>query len=815
MVRSPLPRRGRDSRRALRGWLWPHAALVAPALAFFAPALFFGRVLYLRDIGLYFYPHKALIAAALHQGRLPQWNPFEFGGLPLLADPNFNLFHPLSLLTWLLPLPLGFTLFVFACALSAAYGARTLARVLGASEQGAVIAGLAFAWSGPFLSMMESVPCTAPAFLPWMCAAGALLGQAATSGQQRRDQAPARAKELRAAAGSAICAALIFVSGMPELGACALGLSLLLAIACAGGGRRLRALWLGIASIVLGAGLAAVQLWPTAAFLRRSSRAAGFAWAQAAAYSLHPLRLFEIAVPYFSGEIDAPGTRQWLLDPGSHTPYVQEIYAGAVVLLLVLAGLRQKSWPRRWLAIACAVLLLLALGSHTPLFALARALLPPLRVVRYPEKLIEPVALGWAVFAGAGWDRLRLWSERTSPPEPVRARTALRAALLLLGLAGIALLLALWPGSFAAQLGAARASCLRATALPGTATEALLCALALLLIALRARRTLAPRALLAGLAALFALDLALPAARMDYTVPAAELVSPSPLVKLLRELPGPPFGTSRTSVQATGLSAAQVDALFDPAWPRPRKLFALRHAALWDANAAVDGVYEDRGYSGFTDGALQKLYGAGKGRAALDLLSVRYGIEFGAGAPFYASLGFLPEFSVLNGELRVFRNPTPREKLRLVGTVLAGPAHGLLPHCAGDAEAIWLSTADAATLANGQHALESCPSQGASAALGSVRLVRYQPERVQAEVNAAAPALLLLADTWDAGWSARLDGVSAPSLAADGALRAVAVPAGPHRVEWSYRAPGLAGGAIVSALSLCLLLGLFWFLRRA
>ena len=129
--------------------------------------------------------------------------------------------------------------------------------------------------------------------------------------------------------------------------------------------------------------------------------------------------------------------------------------------------------------------------------------------------------------------------------------------------------------------------------------------------------------------------------------------------------------------------------------------------------------------------------------------------------------------------------------------------------------------------ANGLHARASCPPPVAPGAvtesgsdetenhshsqyLGSVRLLDYRPGRVQAEAEARAPALLLLADTWDVGWSVRLDGAAAPSLAADGALRAVAVPAGHHLVEWRYRAPGLARGAAVSALCLCVLFALLW-----
>jgi hypothetical protein len=40
------------------------------------------------------------------------------------------------------------------------------------------------------------------------------------------------------------------------------------------------------------------------------------------------------------------------------------------------------------------------------------------------------------------------------------------------------------------------------------------------------------------------------------------------------------------------------------------------------------------------------------------------------------------------------------------------------------------------------------------------------------------------------------------------------VPAGRHHVEWTYRTPGLRQGALLSALSLCVLTGLLFVGRR-
>jgi uncharacterized membrane protein YfhO len=70
---------------------------------------------------------------------------------------------------------------------------------------------------------------------------------------------------------------------------------------------------------------------------------------------------------------------------------------------------------------------------------------------------------------------------------------------------------------------------------------------------------------------------------------------------------------------------------------------------------------------------------------------------------------------------------------------------------------------------------------------------------------------LVISDPYYPGWSAFLDGKPAPLLAANYALRGVAVPAGEHTVELRYRSVPLQAGLAASALALAALLA--WTLR--
>ncbi len=130
---------------------------------------------------------------------------------------------------------------------------------------------------------------------------------------------------------------------------------------------------------LLGAGLSAIQLLPSSRFLSDSSRGKGIPLAE--------------ALPFFTGDIDGPGAPSWLLPP-SDQPYVQEIYLGAGALLLAIYGLRTRNARRFWPLLALSALFAtIALGRYLPLASLLWRTMPPLRIVRFPEKLIVPLSL--------------------------------------------------------------------------------------------------------------------------------------------------------------------------------------------------------------------------------------------------------------------------------------------------------------------------------------------------------------------------------------------------------------------------------------
>lgn len=64
------------------------------------------------------------------------------------------------------------------------------------------------------------------------------------------------------------------------------------------------------------------------------------------------------------------------------------------------------------------------------------------------------------------------------------------------------------------------------------------------------------------------------------------------------------------------------------------------------------------------------------------------------------------------------------------------------------------------------------------------------------------------------GWSVTVDGTEASWATADVLRRAVAMPAGSHRVHWTYAAPGLGAGLLIAGIGLALLIALALASRR-
>jgi hypothetical protein len=77
--------------------------------------------------------------------------------------------------------------------------------------------------------------------------------------------------------------------------------------------------------------------------------------------------------------------------------------------------------------------------------------------------------------------------------------------------------------------------------------------------------------------------------------------------------------------------------------------------------------------------------------------------------------------------------------------------------------------------------------------------------------SGSSPSLVVLAESWFPGWSARVDGKAAAVVEADGAFLGVVVGPGEHTIALAFHRPGIAAvGRIITGLTLAVCLLLLW-----
>ncbi|MDQ3855158.1 MAG: YfhO family protein, partial [Chloroflexota bacterium] len=96
------------------------------------------------------------------------------------------------------------------------------------------------------------------------------------------------------------------------------------------------------------------------------------------------------------------------------------------------------------------------------------------------------------------------------------------------------------------------------------------------------------------------------------------------------------------------------------------------------------------------------------------------------------------------------------------------------------------------------------PLLGAATAGDSVMVSRYSPQEIQLEVRAGSDAMLALSEVYYPIWRAYVDGQRTEVYAADHAFRAVKVPQGRHTVVMRYESDSQRNGLLVT-VTFCVL----------
>src|SRR3954471_5360160 len=146
------------------------ALLFLIATVSFADVLFGVNQLYMRDLTRYYYPAKHILRDVVQHGEFPYWNRYFSAGQPIAANPEHEVFYPL---TWLILLPsydLGFRLHILVHIYIGLLGMYLLLRSMDLRPPAAWFGALSFGLGGIYLSYVNLLPILfCAAWLPLTC----------------------------------------------------------------------------------------------------------------------------------------------------------------------------------------------------------------------------------------------------------------------------------------------------------------------------------------------------------------------------------------------------------------------------------------------------------------------------------------------------------------------------------------------------------------------------------------------------------------------------------------------------------------------
>lgn len=101
------------------------------------------------------YPWRQLAINLFQSGQLPFWNPYTFGGTPLLANFQSAVFYPFNLFFFLLPFKFAWGILILSQPLLAGIFLYFYLRHLKLKEFASLIGALSFSFSGFFIAWLE------------------------------------------------------------------------------------------------------------------------------------------------------------------------------------------------------------------------------------------------------------------------------------------------------------------------------------------------------------------------------------------------------------------------------------------------------------------------------------------------------------------------------------------------------------------------------------------------------------------------------------------------------------------------------------
>jgi hypothetical protein len=701
-----------------------------------------------------FIPWRHLVTSELRAGRLPFWNPYAYGGSPLLGNSQAAVFDPLAAPYFLTKHPGTATVWVALLRLAVAgLGAFLLARALGCSPAACALAGLAYGGGGFMIVWLLYPHSSSAAWAPWALWAAERLARRPT---------PKAIVALALAVGASV------LGGHVEA---ALVLAIVVAVYTfwrhtqfhnLEGAPLTRIVLALSAAGALTMTLTAVHTLPFLEALKGGTTVGvrNAFWSSPVlapllspvAYLHQGVRAVLLAFPYLFGR---PLRGEVVLGE-AFTNFCENSFAYASLLaacLAAVAAARARRGTATRVIVVIGALTWLYCCWFPPIIVVVR-FLPVLRLV-VPERAGFIPLLALAVLAGFGLDAL----VHSGDPRSKRVARWLAVATALGAVTALALGIVMVGGGTASPKGV-----FHELADPQLAVRyavsflfpwvaiALVSAVVLFLLAGARRRSHAMLAL-----AVVGGDLWYFGARFNPAIPTSEAYPTTAAVRAVQDA----GARGRTVILDYGMVA------------NVATYYGVRDLAGYDAinRTRLDDLARLAGANDRTT----------RGQAVLAFE------HFGSWFFDVMAVQAVVANRTLNGDGLVLRSEVEGARIyantRARPFVFAPEVVRPTPDRNAAAEILRKGGYDRVKAAVVETRDASLPAASSS----QVRWERPSPERVVIDVDARAAATLVVAESYDPGWTARVDGAPAAVLPCDLAVMAIVVPTGHHTVQLVFQ----------------------------
>lgn len=782
------------------------------ALGYFYPVLSGAALLTERDLAVFFIPPRVLWVNILKGGEFPLWNPYSYGGHPLMATLQPGVFYPPNILFLFLPFDLAFNWIIVVHFFLSGVFTYLLLKERSVSTAGALIAALTFMLSGYLFSVHNVISTLFT--VTWTPLAVIFFLRAVKRGS------------LFYSVLTGIVFSVMFMGGGIEVFYGTAGLLAFLAfvpqtldLAHPGGtyaplSKRLLLLLSAAAVFAL---VSAVQLLPFLELARQSTRSGGLNFFEATTWSFDFKDFIQFFIPdpygYFITDEKYWSNQSWL----------KTVYTGAIPFILASFFFLERKKKTLPLLLVSVFALSIAMGRNNLFYIYLYRWLPFFNKIRYPVKYLFVDFLFLSVAAGAGFDCLTKGLREKSKG----AKRLIMALLILSTAAALALgVLDYFYNDICAYLARRGIDYPEYNRISinvfNTKRLLFIFIIASILIYGSLKSLKIGKVLPYLTALLLSVDLFFAHSGYYASTPAKDYHKKSLVMEYLQKDPGlfRVFVTPRTM-------SGNIEVSLDKLAFKEAKLLTLALDKERLAGYNLEHrIFDINGMEVIRRADYTFLYTLMASQKAIDstnilsMLNVKYVIsipkisspEFklrriigvvGAAAPalegektlkVYENLNSLPRF-FLAGDFRVVKDLN--EYVNILFSKKFEPAKVALL----DEDPF-----------KGSGAAQASGKEGARKK-GAVQLVSYKNNSISLRAECARPSVLVASESFYPGWKVYVDGRPEKLLKADFVLRAVALPPGTHEVRFEYSPASFKAGAFVSTGTILMLFisGVFYY----